>query len=39
MINMFSNLTQSVGVPLNGVIINLGCFAVVERASFSRSSR
>ena len=36
---MFSNLTQSVGVPLNGVIINLGSFAVVERASFSSSSR
>ena len=36
---MFSNLTQSVGIPLNGVIINLGSFAVVERASFSRCRR
>ena len=35
---MFSNLTQSVGIPLNGVIINLGSFALVERASFSRCS-
>ena len=39
MINMFSNLTQSVGVLLNGVIINLGSFSVVERASFSSFSR
>ena len=38
-INMFSNLTQSVRVLLNGVIINLGSFAVVERASFSSFSR
>ena len=39
MINMFSNLTQSMGVLLNGVIINLASFAVVERASFSSFSR
>ena len=36
---MFSNLTQSVGIPLNGIIINLGSSAVVEWASFSSSSR
>ena len=35
---MFSNLTQLVGVPLNGVIINLGSSAVVEWTSFSSSS-
>ena len=39
MINIFSNLTQSLGVPLNGVIVNLGSFAVVQRASFSTSRR
>ena len=36
---MFSNLTQSMGVPLNGATINLASFAVVERPSFSSSSR
>ena len=39
MLNMFSNLTQSVGVPFNSVFIDLGSFAVVERSSFSSSSR
>ena len=29
---------QSVGVPLNGVIINLGSFAIVEGPSFSSSA-
>ena len=38
MTNMFENRTQSVGVPLNGVILNFGSFAVVERAFFSSSS-
>ena len=36
---MFSNLTQFVGIPLNGVVINLGSSAVVEWDSFSSSSR
>ena len=38
-VKMFSNLTQSMGVPLNGATINLASFAVVERPSFSSSSR
>ena len=38
-LNMFSNLTQLVGVPFNSVVIDLGCFAVVEPSSFSSSSR